>query len=128
MKILKFRVWHKIEKRFVELIVIKIEKEQIGYVDKSGAYDIASFKDIVFQQFIGVYARDKREIYEGDIVRYKYLLHEHEVDCTEGEVFFEDGIFFFDRSMEWATNDTCFLEDSLEIVGNIFTGKEKNDS
>ena len=118
MKILKFRVWDNLQQKFeyFELGNITVPDRLLS----QDAYPV--------QQFIGVYDRDKREIYEGDIVRYKYLLHEHEVDCTEGEVFFEDGIFFFDRSMEWATNDTCFLEDSLEIVGNIFTGKEQNDN
>jgi uncharacterized phage protein (TIGR01671 family) len=115
-KIPNYRVWHKIEKRFVELIVIKIEKEQIGYVDKSGAYDIASFKDIVFQQFTGLYDKNKKPIYEGDRVRFGY---------TKYEDFFGEVVWLEDRASFGVINKNSFetfedLMKYIEVVGNIF--------
>ena len=118
-KIPNYRVWHKIEKRFVELIVIKIEKEQIGYVDKSGAYDIASFKNIVFQQFTGLYDKNKKPIYEGDRVRFGY---------TKNEDFFGEVVWLEDRASFGVISKNAFetFEDLMdymkffEVVGNIF--------
>jgi hypothetical protein len=118
-KIPNYRVWHKIEKRFVELIVIKIEKEQIGYVDKSGAYDIASFKDIVFQQFTELYDKNKKPIYEGDRVRFGY---------TENHDFFGEVIWLDDRASFGVRTENAFetFEDLMDymkffkVVGNIF--------
>ena len=118
-KIPNYRVWHKIEKRFVELIVIKIEKEQIGYVDKSGAYDIASFKNIVFQQFTGLYDKNKKPIYEGDRVRFGY---------TKNEDFFGEVVWLEDRASFGVKSKNAFetFEDLMdymklfEVVGNIF--------
>ena len=115
----KYRVWHKIEKRFVELIVIKIEKEQIGYVDKSGAYDIASFKDIVFQQFTGLYDKNKKPIYEGDRVRSSY---------TGNVDFYSEVVWLEDRASFGVKSKNAFetFEDLMdymkyfEVVGNIF--------
>ena len=115
----KYRVWHKFEKRFVELIVIKIEKEQIGYVDKSGAYDIASFKYIVFQQFTGLYDKNKKPIYEGDRVRSSY---------TGNVDFYSEVVWLEDRASFGVKSKNAFetFEDLMdymkyfEVVGNIF--------
>lgn len=126
---LKFRVWDKLEKRLIYPdrgyqghYVLTLNGQFHNLQNGSGG------DECVVLQWTGLKDKNDRDIYEGDLVRYKYQIHEHEVESTEGEVYFEDGIFFFDRSMEWATNDTCFLEKSLEVVGNVFTGKEKNDN
>ena len=119
-KIPNYRVWHKIEKRFVELIVIKIEKEQIGYVDKSGAYDIASFKDIVFQQWTGEYDKNKKEIYEGDIIR--SYSEEFINDNYEAEVVFMDAAFHSKiNEKEYAG---LWSGDDIEVIGNVFENSE----
>jgi uncharacterized phage protein (TIGR01671 family) len=119
-KIPNYRVWHKNEKRFVELIVIKIEKEQIGYVDKSGAYDIASFKDIVFQQWTGEYDKNKKEIYEGDIIR--SYSEEFINDNYEAEVVFMDAAFHSKiNEKEYAG---LWSGDDIEVIGNVFENSE----
>ncbi len=65
-----------------------------------------------------------KEIFEGDLVNYRYQLGEHDTELTQGEVYFEEGIFHFDRSMEWAMNDVCLISKSLEVIGNIFEGEQ----
>ena len=131
-KIPNYRVWHKIEKRFVELIVIKIEKEQIGYVDKSGAYDIASFKDIVFQQFTELYDKNKKPIYEGDRVRFGYTGKVDFFGPQKSLDFFGEVIWLEDRASFGVRSKNAFetFEDLMdymkyfEVVGNIFENNE----
>lgn len=72
-RIPKYRVWHKIEKRYVDLRSIDFEKENVGYdaYREGNYYDIASFKDVVFQQFTGFNDVYMKEIYEGDIIEFE---------------------------------------------------------
>lgn len=81
------------------------------------------------QQFTGFLDADGKEIYEGDILRFKYS----EEDAAEGLdaeitcVFFENGCFKYGEGnceiLEDLMNDkTMMLED--EIIGNIFENPE----
>jgi uncharacterized phage protein (TIGR01671 family) len=116
-KIPNYRVWHKIEKRFVDLRNIDFELESIGYDCQGEAnyYDVAKFDEIVFQQFTGVKDKKGNEIYEGDRVRYKlnknYFYDEVKWEHNGWRVVNEKD----DCSFPLITN----LED-FEVVGNIF--------
>lgn len=120
MKSKEFRVWDKLEKRF-----IYPDKGYQGHFVLSLAGEFHNLQngsggdEYVVQQWIGVKDKAGKKIYEGDIVSYTYQLHEHEFEKTTGEVYFEEGIFYFDRSMEWAMNDISFIPKSLEVVGHI---------
>jgi uncharacterized phage protein (TIGR01671 family) len=120
-KIPNYRVWHKIEKRFVDLRAIDFEKETIDHdaYREANYYDGAKFDGIVFQQFTGLYDKNKKPIYEGDRVRFGY---------TGNVDFFGEVIWLEDRASFGVRTGNAFetFEDLMdymkyfEVVGNIF--------
>ena len=121
-KIPNYRVWHKIEKRFVDLRSIDFEQDSIGYDCQGEAnyYDVAKFNELVFQQFTGLYDKNKKPIYEGDRVRFSYTNQNHD--------FFGEVIWLEDRASFGVKSKNAFetFEDLMdymklfEVVGNIF--------
>lgn len=112
MREIKFRVWDKANQKF-------------EYFDLGSANlyeNVFNRYESEVQQFTGLSDKNKKEIYEGDIVKFKWVNPAEEVEETQGEVFWDDQMvmFSFDRSFNFAMNDSCFLQETLEVVGNIF--------
>lgn len=109
-RILKFRVFDTVLNRFVAF-----------------HYTCFEDKELVLQQFIGLFDRNKKEIYEGDIIKFDISGFPHgperEIGLI-GEVHFnstlccwcfgKDEYSFFDR----------IDKKSLEVIGNIFENSE----
>ena len=108
------------EKRFVRAdkgyqghYILTLDGKFYNLQDGSGG------DEVTIQDYIGVEDKNGIEIFEGDIVRFKYGVSEHEVESATGGVRFDKGIFYFGDSF-FAMNDGNFDEYSLEVLGNIF--------
>jgi len=116
-KIPNYRVWHKIEKRFVDLRNIDFELESIGYDCQGEAnyYDVAKFDEIVFQQWTGFVDAKGVDVYEGDFL-----------DDSRFPITFNNGKFVVAVSGARIFVLEEFFEESIEptVRGNIFENSE----
>lgn len=129
----KFRAWHEVEKRFVNVANIDFEKEIVGY-DSQGEfnkYESDSFDKFIFQYSTGVEDINGIEIFEGDRLKCPWRFNDV---YSEGFVVFWEGSFRLAKNEEpefpefgpyefWNCNDIptrlSNWEDA-EIIGNIF--------
>ena len=114
MREIKFRAWHKVEKKMSkpfglgEEIVRDKNDEYLGLVYED---------DLIIMQYTGLKDKNGREIYEGDIVRFKDgLIAKVEFDPEFGAfvVVSEDDVVPLYRLMR--------LEP--EVIGNIYENPE----
>ena len=132
MRKVKFRIWHKIEKRFLdpwaeEDPILSLKDcgdgcEVFLYDRKTQEHSNINcqMKDVVIQQYTGMEDKNGVEIYEGDIVRYRQLLFNTEKTRTkEKEIRFDRFCGCFN------VYETNAGQDEHEVIGNIFEGVDK---
>lgn len=108
MNLIKFRFWSKKENQFITL-----PRVWVG-VDGLFQYEYGDGQELVIQRYTGLKDDKDQEIYEGDVVNYKFSLDSF---FKEGEVKFSPGCFGVGKFLLWDL-------DYIEIIGNIFENPE----
>ena len=106
----KFRVWDKIDKRFMSGTVLMDSRK--GYL--SGNIPEVSY---VIQQCTGLKDKNGKLIYEGDILQHPQL--SHRFICE----WFKCG-FWINFGQNGAKRLLSELHNSYEVIGNIYENKE----
>ena len=88
-----------------------------------GSFDLEiAIKDggCELMQFTGLTDRNGKEIFEGDVISHK--VHPN----VRGEVYYEDGGFFFNHYKEFKTSSLrdWHMGSAMEVLGNIYSNPE----
>ena len=119
MREIKFRAWDKVEKKmFIPArLSFKDELYQEFYNDSCGGNE-HPFSYINLMQYTGLKDKNGKEIYEGDVVRYKAF-----------EIWYARKVYFDTELCQFGLHSSNFLfhnqfSDNLEIIGNIYENPE----
>jgi predicted RNA-binding Zn-ribbon protein involved in translation (DUF1610 family) len=69
------------------------------------------------EQFTGFTDKDGKDIYEGDLIYYKFKMDEHgQWENHTGEVYFDDGSWCVDKSFSFYLSE---VKNTAVVIGNI---------
>jgi uncharacterized phage protein (TIGR01671 family) len=118
---IKFRFWCNAGKSFVE------QYRYNGFVD-----ELFSQEDCFLfpTQYTGCDDREKKEIWEGDIVEYEVTIAGSQTKKILGVVEYVDGAFYvktINHNSTWSflwLHDSYSYDHKLKVIGNKFENKE----
>lgn len=124
MTIQKFRAWLKEECRMIDVCEITFLNDEFQMI--SGVEDFYAYDEFKLMQFTGLKDKNGKEIFEGDIVKYKIGWKTFTEEVAYDKNFagfgimdtYADAIFTFGKLAE------VIDLNSFEVVGNIYENPE----
>ena len=133
---IKFRAWLKEEKKMVIVETIDFSEKSIQYLEKNEIMDAYLLRtnfleDVELMQYTGLKDKNGTEIYEGDIVKYKFPYDRRLKHISP--------VFYMESQASYGVLDICkngiplytiSANNYFEVIGNIYENKnllEKNE-
>ena len=116
MKELKFRIWDKIKKTLSPV------RDYLIFFDNGEILPIQNY--LILEQYTELKDKNGKEIYEGDIVKYKEWFNGFGDNYTDMEWIAEMECNKFDNETSGGADGDIWYTD-IEIIGNIHTGEDK---
>lgn len=131
----KFRVWLKTKKRMVgtgDLLVIDYDLTQIMtqqvFFERGLAVErdikYYDFEDIELMQSTGLFDKNNKEIFEGDVVRQVRTQPTTENEIIIGVVTMLEGAWLIMNDGEQLVSQLWSETDENEIIGNVYENKD----
>jgi uncharacterized phage protein (TIGR01671 family) len=120
MRDMRFRAWDKFTKKMFDYDLIRNDELR----------DLESDEHRIYMQFTGIYDRNKKPIYEGDIVEmFREVSRGGDEHPYKGYVkYWEGSYFLFEKNEVWVDGvfDWCVSESKYyrKVIGNIYENPE----
>lgn len=126
MENIKFRAWQRDKRMMCKVRDIHFLSEQASLEEKENVINTRRFKDIKLMQFTGLYDKNGKEIYEGDIIKYSAYLDES-AEIKEGiaQVVWDKEETGYYLANDYKSNLFYLIKDlECEVIGNIYENYE----
>lgn len=128
MRVPKFRAWDKISKKMFPVMMIDFGQSYVMIEEINGLWCERDFDEIELMRLTGLKDKNGKEIFEGDIVKYKYGVNTFTEVVTYDKDFAGFGLVDDDGYGSTVFTFGELAEDvdfsSLEVVGNIYENPE----
>lgn len=124
----KFRAWSKLASRMYIVNGLHFDRGMVQYANNDNAIRFIKLENIILMQSTGLFDKNGKEIFDGDIltdghttgdIRNHPTLGFYTVDESSKEGYLSDtvGIEDFEEAKE-------FMRNSIEVIGNIYENPE----
>lgn len=121
----KFRVWDKELKTMLDVALIVFKKRVlVGEHWKFGETNFMGFDEIELMQSTGLFDKNGKEIFEGDVVRQVRTQPTTENETITGVVTMLEGAWLIMNDGEQLASYLWSETDENEIIGNIYENPE----
>ena len=121
----KYRVWDKELQTMLDVSLIDFKKGVlVGEHWEFGETNFMSFDEIVLMQSTGLFDKNNKEIFEGDVVRQVRTQPTTENETITGVVTMSEGAWLIMNDNEQLASYLWSETDENEIIGNIYENKD----
>ena len=121
----KYRVWDKELQTMLDVSLIDFKKGVlVGEHWEFGETNFMSFDEIVLMESTGLFDKNNKEIFEGDVVRQVRTQPTTENETITGGVTMIEGAWLIMNDNEQLASYLWSETDENEIIGNIYENKD----